>query len=38
MVQSIAFPGTVWCVDVNGVNGDLVVGCVDGKVRVFSLD
>jgi len=35
--QTIPHPGTVWCVAGLG-NGDLVTGCHDGKVRVFTRD
>lgn len=38
LVQSISLPGTVWTVSVNTGNGDIVAGCVDGKLRVFTLD
>ncbi len=31
-------PGTVWSISVNKLNLDLITGCSDNKVRIFTLD
>jgi phospholipase A-2-activating protein len=35
--QTLPHPGTVWCVN-SLENGDIVTGCDDGKIRVFTRD
>jgi phospholipase A-2-activating protein len=31
-------PGCVWTVAVNPETGDIITGCADGKIRVFTCD
>ena len=36
LLFNLDHPGCVWSVCVNKSNGDIITGCIDGKIRVFT--